>query len=91
MLSTNNWLAINKTILSFSKAIELLWSIEKEAATESIAISKEEALKFLAQERQKIMRMTHKEALKELIKVYKIESRIKTINAISDNGLFALK
>jgi len=37
------------------------------------------------------MRMSHKEALKELIKVYKIESRIKTIIAISDNGLFAIK
>jgi len=45
----------------------------------------------LAQEREKIMRMTHKEALKELVKVHKIESRIKTINAISDNGLFTLK
>lgn len=37
------------------------------------------------------MRMSHKEALKELIKVHKIESRIKTINAITDNGLFTLK
>jgi len=35
--------------------------------------------------------MSQKDALKELIKVYKIESRIKTINAISDNGLFTLK
>src|SRR5690606_15239842 len=89
--ATDYWLAINKTILSFSKAVEPLWSIEKGVATESIAISKEEALTFLAQEREKIMRMSHKEALKELIKVHKIESRIKTINAISDNGLFNLK
>ncbi len=85
------WLAVNKTILSFSQAVEPLWSIEKGVATESIAISKEEALTFLAQERAKIMRMNHEEALKELIKVHKIESRIKTIRAISDNGLFALK
>lgn len=53
--------------------------------------AKDEALTFLAQEREKIMRMNLKEALKELIKVHKIESRIKTINAISDNGLFTLK
>ncbi len=89
--ATDYWLAINKTILSFSKAVEPLWNIEKGVATESIAISKEEALTFLAQEREKIMRMSHKEALKELIKVHKIESRIKTISAISDNGLFTLK
>jgi type II restriction enzyme len=89
--ATDYWLAINKTILSFSKAVEPLWSIEKGVATESIAISKEEALTYLAQEREKIMRMSHQDALKELIKVHKIDSRIKTISAISDNGLFTLK
>lgn len=89
--ATDYWLAINKIILSFSKKIQPLWDIEKGVATESIAVAKEEALTFLAQEREKIMRMSHKEALKELIKVHKIESRIKTINAITDNGLFTLK
>ena len=89
--ATDYWLAVNKTILSFSKKIQPIWDIEKGVATESISIAKEEALTFLAQEREKIMRMTHKEALKELIKVHKIESRIKTINAISDNDLFTLK
>ena len=89
--ATDYWLAVNKIILSFSKKIQPIWDIEKGVATESISIAKEEALTFLAEEREKIMRMSHKEALKELIKVHKIESRIKTINAISDNGLFTLK
>jgi hypothetical protein len=89
--ATDYWLAINKTILSFSKAIEPLWSIEKEVVTESIDISKEEALTFLAQEREKIMRMSHDEALRELIKLHKIESRMKTINAVSDKGLFTIQ
>ncbi len=89
--ATDYWLAVNKSILSFSKNVEPLWNIEKGVATESISIAKEEALTFLAQEREKIMRMSHKEALKELVKVHKIESRIKTISAISDNGLFTLK
>ncbi|SFF54154.1 HindIII family type II restriction endonuclease [Thermoflexibacter ruber] len=89
--ASDYWLAINKTMLSFSKKIQSLWDIEKGVATESIAVAKDEALTFLAQEREKIMRMSHQEALKELIKVHKIESRIKTISAISDNGLFTLK
>lgn len=89
--ATDYWLVINKTMLKFSKKTHQLWDIEKGVATESISIAKKEALTFLAQEREKIMRMNHKEALKELIKVHKIESRIKTINAISDNGLFTLK
>ena len=78
-------------MLGFSEKIENLWKIEKEAATQSINIAKEEALTFLAQEREKIMRMSHQEALKALIKVHKIESKIKTIKAISDNGLFTIK
>lgn len=45
----------------------------------------------MAQERERIMQMGHQEALNELIKVHKIESRIKTINAISDNELFTIK
>jgi type II restriction enzyme len=89
--ATDYWLTINKTILSFSKKIESLWNIEKIAASESIAIAKEEALSFLAQEREKIMRMSHQEALRELIKVHKIDSRIKTIQSISDNGLFSIQ
>ncbi|KAF0153596.1 MAG: HindIII restriction endonuclease [Ignavibacteria bacterium] len=85
------WLAVNRTMLEFSKKIENLWHEEKIASSESINIAKEEALTFLAQEREKIMRMSHQDAIKELIKVHKIESKIKTINAISDNGLFTIK
>ena len=89
--SNDYWLAINKTILTFSKKIENLWGIEKQVAKESIFIAKEEAITFLIKEREKIMRMSHEDALKELIKAHKIESKIKTINAISDNGLFNIK
>lgn len=85
------WLAVNKVILGHSKSIVDLWRDEKLAATESIEISKIEALKYLAAEREKIMRMSHKEALKELVKASKIENKIKIIKSISDNGLFGIK
>jgi len=85
------WTTVNKTMLNFSKSIDKLWSTEKIASSEAITISKEEALTYLANEREKIMRMSHQEALNELVKVHKIESKIRTINSISDNGLFAIK
>jgi type II restriction enzyme len=84
-------LAVNKTILSYSKIIEELWKKEKEAATESTEIAKKEGLAYLASEREKIMRMSHDEALKELVKMSKIESKIKIIQSISDSGLFGVK
>lgn len=85
------WLAVNKTMLEFSPKIEELWKIEKQAAVESIAAAKEEALVYLAGERDKIMRMSHKEALTELIKVHKLDSRIKVINSVSDNHLLGIR
>ena len=89
--ATDYWLAVNKTILSYSKNIEKLWETEKLAAMETIAVAKDEALTFLAQEREKIMRMSHQEALNELIKVHTIDSRMTTIQSLSDNGLFSIQ
>lgn len=85
------WLGVNKTILGSSKSIFEVWQDEKIAATESIEIAKVEALKYLSSEREKIMRMSHEEALKELVKASKIESKIEIIKRISDNGLFGVK
>jgi type II restriction enzyme len=89
--ATDYWLGINKTLLEFSKSIEELWQKEKQASLESIGIAKEEDLTYLAKQREKIMRMSHTEALNELIRVHKIDSKIKIINSIKDNGLFTIK
>ena len=85
------WLAVNKTILSFSNEIEKLWKTEKQAATESIAAAKEEALTYLANERAKIMKMSHEEALAELVRVHKLESRIEVVKSVADNGLLGIR
>jgi hypothetical protein len=89
--ATDYWLGINKTMLAFSDEIELLWQTEKTIATAAIGIAKTEALDFLAQERERIMRMSHEEAIQELIKINKIENRVKTIESVVDNGLFMIK
>lgn len=89
--ASSYWFAVNKTMLSFSNKLEDLWKAEKQAAVESIVLAKEEALTYLAKEREKIMRMSHDEALNELVKVYKIESRIKIINSVSNNEILAIR
>ena len=85
------WSAVNKTMLGFSKKLDELWKAEKQAAVESIVLAKEEALTFLAREREKIMRMSHDEALSELVRVHKIESRIRIINSVSNNDILAIR
>jgi len=89
--ATDYWLAINRTMLAFSKDIEQLWTLEKQASSESIEIAKNEDLTYLAQQREKIMRLNHEEALNELIRVHKIDNKIRIINSISDNGIFTIK
>ena len=88
--ATSYWLAVNRTMLEYSNEVKKLWDIEKLASVESITISKADDLTFLAEQRAKIMQMSHVEALKELIKVHKIDSKILIINSIKDNGLFAI-
>lgn len=89
--ATDYWMAINRTMLGFSQDIEPLWNIEKQASAEAIEIAKNEDLTYLAQQREKIMRLSHEEALTELIRVHKIDSKIRIINSISDNGIFTIK
>ena len=84
------WQAINKEMLGFSKKLDSFWKIEKQSAMESIQISKEEGLCFLHSEREKIMRMSHEEVLKEFLKMNKLESKIKIIQSVNENGLFSV-
>jgi len=89
--ASSYWLAVNRTMLGFSKKVENLWKAEKQATLESIAVAKEEALTYFANEREKIMRLSHEEALKELVRAHKIERRIKFIKSVTDNGLLELR
>lgn len=81
------WQTVNRTLLNFDSVISELWKEEKQALVESIKISKEESLIFLASERERIMRLSKEEAINEVLKYSKIESKIKAIMAVSDNGL----
>jgi len=85
------WQIVNRTILDFDVKISNIWKEEKRASIESIVISREEALGFLASERERIMRLSKEEAIKEVLKSNKIENKIKAIKSVTDNGLFGLK
>ena len=84
------WLIINKSILDYAPVLIDLWQMEKEAAIESIEIAKEEGLRYLATERERIVKLSRNEALQELIKISKIDSKIRTIESMTDTGLFGI-
>ena len=85
--STPYWYAVNRAMLDSSERMTALWLNEKQAAVESIVIAKELALKYLAEEREKIMRMSHNEAINELVRVHKIDSKERKISAVRSNRI----
>lgn len=89
--SASYWISINRCMLSYDKRLDEIWKIEKIASIESVKVAKEVALTYLANERERIMRMSHEDALNELLKINRIESRIQTIKSVQDTGLLNLK
>ena len=85
------WNAVNNTMLNFDSKIDEFWRTEKIAARESIIIAKEQALTYLQNEQDKIMKMSHEEALKELIKVHKLDSKIEVIKGVSENDILGMR
>ena len=79
------WQAVNRTVLQYGDPIGDLWRTEKIATIEGISVSKEIALTYYASQREAIMKLSRKEAIKQLIEMHKIDSRISTIRAVSDN------
>lgn len=84
------WQTINRTMLDFDSRLSDTWKAEKNAAGESIQIVRDEALRFLAGERERIMRLSKEEAIREILRSSKIENKIRAIRSVSDNGLLAI-
>ena len=81
------WRQVNDTMLRHDGAMKDLWTAEKLASVEALAISKKEGLEFLAFERERIMRLSHDAAIKQLLQSSKLASRQSQIEKVADTGL----
>lgn len=84
------WQVVNRKMLSFGSILNSIWNDEKQASIESIHISREEALRFYAKERERIMRLSKQDAIREVLKSSKIDNKINAINSVSDNGILEI-
>jgi len=82
------WIPINQTMLKSCDEAKKFWKEEKEAVSETVVLGKKESLEYLAAMRERMVRMSHKEAVAALIIQSKIDAKIRQINSVSDNGLF---
>lgn len=83
------WSSINRVFVGGGDAARDLWATEKVANLEAISHAKSEALNYLSLERERIMRMSHEQALQELIKWRKLDARARIINSVGDTGILA--
>jgi hypothetical protein len=88
--ASDYWQVVNRKMLSFDGVLSNFWRDEKQASLESIQISREEALAFLAKERERIMKLSKEEAIKEVLKSSKIANKIRAIRSVGDNGLLEI-
>ena len=87
----NYWQTVNELILNYdNEAIVELWNKEKLINKEIIDFYKKQALEYLAHERERIMRLSRKKAISELLRLSKIENKINKISKVSDNELLDL-
>ena len=85
------WQAVNRTFLDFDGAIGTIWQDEKLASNEAICLSKEEALTFLATERERIMRLSRADAIKEVLKWGTLDNKVQKVESVAKNGILDLE
>ena len=81
------WQVVNGIFLDSDDSVASIWREEKIASLESMNLARDEALHFLAQERERIMRLSRKEAIQEVLKWRKIDNRIRAVESVTYNGL----
>ncbi len=81
------WKAVNSALLSALTPNAELWEVEKSASLDALSIVKEEALKALRGERDRLLRLTHEEALDELIRSVGLDARIAQVERVEHGVL----
>jgi type II restriction enzyme len=82
--ATVYWESINKNILDCDSRLWDIWREEKIASLESIHLSKIEALDYLFSERTRLMNLSKEEAIKEILKLSKLDNKKKLIESIAE-------
>ncbi len=81
------WLGLNRALVSVLRNSVDIWTAEKNASLEALDVAKEEALAYLRAERDRLLGLSHHQAIKELIRAAGIDSRIEKVKNIKHGDL----
>ncbi len=85
------WQALNRKMLDAADGTADLWRQEKIASVESIRIGRDEALGFLAGERERIMKLSRSDAIREVIRWRRIDNKVRVVESVADRGLLEIE
>ena len=80
------WQIVNGVVLS-RDGMSAIWREEKIALLESVEIARREALGFLAEERERIMKLSRQEAIREVLNGRKLDARIRAVESVAANRI----
>ena len=81
------WVGINRSLIELLGEDDDLWTLEKIASEEALRVAKDESLRSLRAERDRLLGLSHRVALKELIRMTGIDSRIAQIQRVKHGEL----
>lgn len=85
--ATDYWIGINGALVAVLKGDVDLWTAEKTASLAALDVAKDEALTYLRAERNRLIGLSHKQALEGLIRAAGLDSRIAQVERIEHGNL----
>lgn len=84
------WTGINRVLMSSLKNDGDLWTAEKTASLEGLGVVKDESLRYLRSERNRLLGLSHQDALDELIRIVGLDSRIAQVERLEHGDLLGV-
>lgn len=81
------WQGLNNSLVAALKSDVDIWTAEKTASLTALTLAKDEALTYLRLERNRLLGLTHQQALDELILAIGLDSRIAQVERIAHGNL----
>lgn len=85
------WTGINRALVSSLSSDIESWEIEKRASVEGLNIVRDESLEYLRSERNRLLGLSHRQAIDELVRLAGVDSRIRRVESVSHGGLLGAK
>lgn len=85
------WTGINQSIVKSLDKEAGLWTIEKTASIEALETLKQESLRYLQSERDRLLALSHQEAIEALIRSSRIEARATQVRNVEHGELLEAK